>query len=278
MLDSQHSIERYAPTEVEHRYGDHVHIVANPMALSQLATLCSEETLQPTINDLVKELYRSLLGPVINQELPKVRRAVRSRMCEVLERDGDDPGRGLIEAVMLDQSTPVVTVDIARAGILPSLTCYEILNRMLDPRHVRQDHLIVSRAVNASDEVVGAHIAGDKIGGPIDGRIVLFPDPMGATGSSLSTAIQYYKSAYGGQALKLITLNLIFTPEFIRRIKADHPEVIMYALRLDRGMSSADVLTSIPGSRWDEECGLNGHGYIVPGGGGFGEIMNNAWI
>lgn len=278
MFDSQHSTDLYAPTEVEHRYGDQVHIVANPMALSQLATLCSEETHQPTINDLVRELYRYLLTHVINQEFPKVRRSVRSRMCEVLARDGDDPERGVIEAVMLDRTTPVVTVDIARAGILPSLTCYEMLNRLMDPLHVRQDHLIVSRAVDASDQVIGARIAGDKIGGPIDGRIVIFPDPMGATGSSLSTAITYYKQAYGGHPLKLITLNLIFTPEFIRRIRADHPEVIMYALRLDRGMSPAELLETVPGTDWDRESGLNGHGYIVPGGGGFGEIMNNAWI
>jgi uracil phosphoribosyltransferase len=29
--------------------------------------------------------------------------------------------------------------------------------------------------------------------------------------------------------------------------------------------------------RWSEESGLTDKQYIVPGGGGFGEIMNNAW-
>src|SRR5690606_2016179 len=155
-----------------------------------------------------------------------------------------------IEAVMIDRSTPVVTVDIARAGILPSLTCYNLLNRVMDPLQVRQDHLIVSRAVDERENVVGARISGNKIGGPADGRIVLFPDPMGATGSSLSTAIAYYKDTFGGAPLKLITLNLIFTPEFVRRIKDDHPEVVMYALRLDRGMSDPEVLQTVPGSEW----------------------------
>ena len=71
-------------------------------------------------------------------------------------------------------------------------------------------------------------------------------------------------------------MNLIITPEYIRRIQSDHPDVIIYAVRLDRGLSSAEVLNSTPGSRWDEERGLTDNHYIVPGGGGFGEVLNNA--
>lgn len=278
MLDAQHKATVYAPSEQPHGYGENVHIIANPMALTSLARLCSPETQQPQINELVESLYTTLLSHAINRDFPKVHRAIPSRMAEVLERDGDDARRGVNEGMMIDQTTQVVSVDIARAGILPSLTCYNLLNRLLEPAGVRQDHLIVSRAVDDADRVVGARISGNKIGGPIDGRVVIFPDPMGATGSSLSTAISYYKEAFGGSPLKLITLNLIFTPEFIRRIRHDHPEVVMYALRLDRGMSPPDVLDTLPGARWEEERGLNSHGYIVPGGGGFGEIMNNAWV
>jgi hypothetical protein len=36
------------------------------------------------------------------------------------------------------------------------------------------------------------------------------------------------------------------------------------------------VLKTIPGTRIDEERGLTDTHYIVPGGGGFGEILNNA--
>jgi uracil phosphoribosyltransferase len=56
-----------------------------------------------------------------------------------------------------------------------------------------------------------------------------------------------------------------------------HPDVVIYALRLDRGASSPEVLATRPGIRWAEESGLTDKQYIVPGGGGFGEIMNNAW-
>ena len=39
-----------------------------------------------------------------------------------------------------------------------------------------------------------------------------------------------------------------------------------------------DVLKTVPGTRWEEERGLNDRHYIVPGGGGFGEILNNAFV
>ncbi len=278
MLDSQHARSLFTPSEIDHRYGDQVHITADPVSMTQLARLCSPEARQPEINFLVEQLYQTLVHKVVNAEFPRKRVEVVSRMQAVLTEEQQAERRGIIEGEMLDRSTPVVSVDIARAGILPSLTCYNLFNQILDPAVVRQDHLIMSRAVDAADHVVGARISGEKVGGPVDGRIVIFPDPMGATGTSLSTAISYYKQTYGGVPAKLLTLNLIITPEFIRRIRADHPEVIMYALRLDRGMSSPEILETVPGTHWDQESGLNDHDYIVPGGGGFGEIMNNAWI
>lgn len=278
MLDQQHAATRGHRAEIEHRYGANVHIMEDPLALSLLARLCSRETVQPEINVLVEGLYRQLVWYVINNEFPRRRSAVETRMQDALDRTERQEGRGVFEGLLIDRSTPVVSVDIARAGILPSLTCYNTLNQVMDPVMVRQDHLIMSRSVDAGNQVVGAQISGEKIGGPIDGRVVLFPDPMGATGSSLSTAIQYYKDTFGGSPADLITLNLIVTPEFVRRLKTDHPEVKVYAVRLDRGMSPQDVLESAPGTRWDEESGLNAQDYIVPGGGGFGEIMNNAWV
>jgi hypothetical protein len=52
----------------------------------------------------------------------------------------------------------------------------------------------------------------------------------------------------------------------------------MVALRLDRGLSPSNVLNTAPGTHWDEERGLDDSQYIVPGAGGVGEILNNAWV
>ena len=81
-----------------------------------------------------------------------------------------------------------------------------------------------------------------------------------------------------GKPRKVISLHCIVTPEYIKRVHEKHPELLVYAIRLDRGLSSEKVLKSVPGTYWNEEKGLNDQNYIVPGGGGFGEIMNNAYV
>ena len=42
---------------------------------------------------------------------------------------------------------------LARAGTVPSQICYETLNELLDPAGVRQDHLFMSRTVDAEGHV-----------------------------------------------------------------------------------------------------------------------------
>ena len=68
------------------------------------------------------------------------------------------------------------------------------------------------------------------------------------------------------------------TPEYLKNVHEHHPDLIVYAVRVDRGLSPEEVLHSVPGTHWDEERGLNDKHYIVPGGGGFGEIMNNSFV
>ena len=58
----------------------------------------------------------------------------------------------------------------------------------------------------------------------------------------------------------------------------EHPGMVIFALRLDRGLSDEAVLRTVPGTFWDREKGINEKGYIVPGAGGLGEVMNNSWV
>jgi uracil phosphoribosyltransferase len=257
--------------EIEHRYGPNVHVVASPFLLGQLATLCAKGTHQPTINRLVRLLYEDLLRMVLDAEFPRRRVSVPTRMI-------DSSPAAIFEGEVLDRAVRAVTVNIARAGAVPSQVAYDLLNETLDPSLVRQDHIIMSRMLGAHEEVVGAGIGGMKIGGDVDQSILMFPDPMGATGSSLATAIDTYQQKVAGTPRKILNVHLIVTPEYLRHMTRRHPDVIVYAIRLDRGLSPPDVLATVPGERWDEERGLDDHQYIVPGGGGFGEIMNNAYV
>jgi len=169
-------------------------------------------------------------------------------------------------------------VNIARAGTLPSQITYDFLNTLLDPRLVRQDHFVMARVLDAAEKVVGARISGSKIGGDVDDAILIFPDPMGATGGSMCTAFDAYKEQVVGRPRKIVAANLIVTPEYLRRVTSTHPEAIVYALRLDRGLSPEEIFDTVPGTHWEKERGLDDRQYIVPGGGGFGEIMNNAYV
>jgi uracil phosphoribosyltransferase len=190
----------------------------------------------------------------------------------------DHTPQGIYQGEVIDPDVRAVTVNIARAGTLPSQVTYDLLNTTVDPLVVRQDHIIMSRMIDAKEHVVGSNIGGAKIGGDIDDAFVLFPDPMGATGGSLSTAVSMYKEKVPGKPRRILSLNLIVTPEFLRKVSQEHPDVVVYALRLDRGLSPPEVFGTVPGELWEKERGLDDRQYIVPGGGGFGEIMNNAYV
>ena len=268
--DPAYSKVRHPTAELNHHYGGNFHILADPFLLSHLAQLCAKGTKQPVINNLVKDLYRYLIKAVLNAEFPRVVKRVETRMIDVSPL-------GVWTGEVIDPETRVVTVNIARAGTLPSQVVFDFLNTTMNPDVVRQDHIVMARATNAEGKVTGSEISGQKIGGDVNDAIVIVPDPMGATGGSLAAAIDIYKQGYG-LARKYVTAHLIVTPEYLRRMRDRHPDVIVYAVRLDRGASPAEVLACTPGERWDEESGLTSVQYIVPGGGGFGEIMNNAFV
>jgi len=271
MRDSLYEKVQFRLCELAHEYGKNVHLVGNPYLLSQLAQLCAKGTFQPQINQLVASLYADLVKMVVNAEFPRKSAAIPTRMI-------DSSPHAIYQGEVLDTEVRAVAVNIARAGTLPSQVTYDLLNTILSPSLVRQDHIVMSRMIDAAEKVVGSSIGGSKIGGDVDDALLLFPDPMGATGGTLSTAIRMYRDKVPGRPKKIICLNLIVTPEYIRRISSDHPDVLIYAIRLDRGLSAPEVFGTTPGKLWDQERGLDDRQYIIPGGGGFGELMNNSYV
>lgn len=256
--------------ELDHCYGKNVHILTDPVSLGQLAELCQEKTKQPVVNNLVRELYQFLIRTVVRREFPVESVAVETRMA------ASSPF-GVWKGKVTKKNTKVVTVNIMRAGALPSQVSFDFFNRILEPSFIRQDHVVMSRITDEQQRVTGAALQGSKIGGDVNDCMLLFPDPMGATGSSISEIISFYKNHVPGKPKAIFAVHLIVTPEYLRRMTTDHPDAHIYALRLDRGASSAHVLTQKPGAMWDQESGLNECHYIVPGGGGFGEIINNSY-
>jgi uracil phosphoribosyltransferase len=271
MVDVAYAESRFRAPEIPHRYGPEVHLLDDPLAWTLLARACSPETGQPDVGRLIRTLYEMLAHTVLAAELPRARVDVPTRMVS-------SHPEAVYRGTALARSTKVVTVGIARAGTMPSQVVFDLMNEVLEPSLVRQDHLFMSRQTNEHGEVVGATWHDAKIGRDVGDRYVLFPDPMGATGTSMVSAVSYYRTQLEGRPARCIAVHLIVTPEYLRRVHQVHPDLVVYALRLDRGLSTPRALRSEPGTYWDEEKGLNATQYIVPGAGGVGEILNNAWV
>lgn len=271
LIDCQFSQSTFSPSEIEHRYGDNVHILSDPFCLTLLTRLGHPDTIQPQAGRLMRQLYEYLLHSMVCAEFPRRQVSIDTRMKET------EP-RGTWTGEVVDTSAQVAVVALARAGLQPSQIAFDSLAEFMDPGVVRQDHVAAARATDEHGEVTGTVIAASKIGGSVEGGLVVVPDPMGATGGTVLALLDHFEEHRLGTPKKVIFMHLMVTPEYLRRIHDNRPEVCVYALRLDRGLSAEEVLRSMPGERWDEERGLTDRGYIIPGAGGVGELLNNSWV
>ncbi|MCX8164519.1 MAG: uracil phosphoribosyltransferase [Aquificaceae bacterium] len=79
---------------------------------------------------------------------------------------------------------------------------------------------------------------------------VLFLDPMLATGGTLIMAIEQIKAM---KPERILSLNLVASPQGLEKVMSSHPDVDFFVIRLDEG--------------------LNSKGYIVPGVGDIGDRL-----
>lgn len=269
LKDTQYSDRKYLLSELKHLYGPNIHILNDAYLFTTLAKLSSPQCKQPLINQLLNILYREMVKTVANVEFPKQRVMLETRMASMHPE-------GKFEAEVLDPNVKVVCVNLARAGTVPSQICFDSFNYILNPDGVRQDHISINRKIDVNEKVIGTNLGGLKIGGSVEDSVVVIPDPMGATGSTIVSAMDIYRQH--GKAKKYLALHLVVTPEYLKTVTQACPEVVVYAIRLDRGLSPAKVFSTVPGAHWDEEKGLNAKQYIVPGAGGLGEVINNAYV
>ncbi len=271
MKDQQNQTLCREVPEIEHRYGERVHILSNPVARMMLAQMGGTAMRQPQLNRWLAALYDHLLDAALAGQFPTRRRKFSARM------EASHPGAS-VQGEFFDRSVKVSVAAIARAGTLPAYRCFERLNDLMREDGIRLDHLFMNRRTDATGNVIGVDCKGVKIGGLLDDRILLIPDPMGATGTTMGYALDLYSKEIGGRPLKTVALHLIVTPEYLRTVPRRFPDLEVYALRVDRGMSSKAILDTVPGTHIDEERGLDDRQYIVPGMGGLGELINNSYV
>lgn len=255
---------------LDHRYGERVHVLDCPWTNGALARMSGPDVTYTELVSIVRATTARLATEAYGTQLPRARRTQTTRMAEHHGSLGVWRGQGL------DLDMKVVVVDVIRGGMIPAQTCFELLGLVHPLEHLRLDHLNMQRVAGESGRVERVDLTGSKIGGSTEGATVVIPDPMGATGATMRRAYGHLVENHGPPA-RVIAISLIATPEFLRTVLDLGPEVIVYAGRLDRGMSSARALATQPGTHWDEESGLDQNDYIVPGAGGLGELLSHSW-
>lgn len=275
-MDSQTVTEEDLEPELVQRdneyaqaYGPRVHILASPTLQTLLARLGGLEIHQPELAWVLRTIYAELFLRAADGELETRYAEVPTRMVEL------HPEEGIWRGAAIDPAEQLVFVDVIRAGIVPAQLCFELASSLLPDGNLRIDHLNMARISDDEGHVVGVDLSGSKIGGSVEGRVLVLPDPMGATGSTTLKALEHYFKHHG-RPKKILALPMISTPEYLAAVLTIE-EVVVYTARLDRGLSPEDVLGLPPGVDWERECGLNEQGYIVPGAGGLGEVLNNSW-
>lgn len=221
-------------------------ILNTPYNLSLLAKLGMPETEQPEISNIVESLFNNMFGTVVDEELERQQVSVKTRIY------GEDK-RGIWKGKIIKKKQKVIIADVIRGGIQPSNLFYLKLCSLLEPKYVRQDH-IMSQRIETANGVSGTSLMSSKIDGSIRNSIVIIPDPMGATGGSIDEVINHYQKKYG-MPKKFVVVNLVITPKYLKRLEKIKAKIHVYAARLDKGLTKTD--------------------FIYPGLGGVGEIINN---
>lgn len=256
--------------QIEHHYGPQVHVLSDSMAAAGLTRLSDRQTTQHHVRSLARALFDEvLLRAVVDQIFPTTQVTVQTPMSEHVGE------RGELTAIIPDPSTLVAIATLLRAGDVPASACFGRLSGILNTDTIRQDFFGASRVTNGEHQVTGTEVTYRKTGDLRD-RILLIPDPMGATGGTLVQTLDLYGIEQVAGAKAIVAMHLIITPEYIRRVLKACPQAQIFALRLDRGMSDPEVLASVPGTYPDREFGLNSRQYIVPGAGDLGFRLTGA--
>jgi uracil phosphoribosyltransferase len=137
-------------------------------------------------------------------------------------------------------AAPITVVPVLRSGLGMSEGIMDLIPE------ARVGHLGLAR----DEHTLQPRAYLEKLPKDLGSGPVILVDPMLATGGSASAAIAMLRRN-GARDLRMICL--VAVPEGLRRIGKDHPDVIVYAAALDRG--------------------LNEKGFIMPGLGDAGDRM-----
>ena len=198
-------------------------VIEHPLIQHKLTIMRKKETTTREFKQLLDEISM-LMGYEITRNLPTEDVEIETPICKTVQKKIS--GKKLAIVPILRAGLGMVDgllrlVPVARVG---HIGLYR------DP----ETHLPVEYYCKMPPE--------------LEERQVIIVDPMLATGGSASDAIAMVK-AKGAKSIMMMCL--VASPEGVKKVQEDHPDVDIYAAALD-------------------EC-LNDHAYIVPGLGDAGD-------
>lgn len=223
----------------------HVHISKNALVRTWLTIFSAKGTRRSDLFRAQHHIYWDLFTWVMAAEFPREEISVITNM-----------GATLVEPEGIRSRVPVTIVDTIRAGMRPALLCHEILleSGVIDESLVHEHHVIASRMTDSEGRVIGVDVDFSKADEPVKPEsILIIPDPMLATGKTLSAIIARYHNDYPGMINKVIVVSMIAHQSGIDTILSHHPETHIFVGRIDPTLTEK--------------------GYIKPGAGGVGERM-----
>lgn len=209
------------------------HLVIEPLAGHKLTLVRSVETTGRTLRDLVDELSRDL-AVAATKDLPQRTIPITTPVCDAIGTE-------------IDEYKPTI-VPIWRAGNSMLLGMQDWLT------HSKTGSIGMYRNHETLLPIiyfVKLPYGREKLpSGEIKKRTCYICDPMLATGVSSVAAVEIAKS-FGYESIKFIAL--ISAPQGVNSLLMAHPEVEIYTMALDEGLTE--------------------NGYIVPGMGDAGDRL-----
>ena len=203
---------------------ENVVIFDHPLIRHKIAILRDERTSMKEFRELVEEITTLMTYESLKEGVPTTEIEVKT------------PLEVCTQKVVKDNS--IVIVPILRAGL-----------GMVNGVHVLFPSAKVGHiGMYRDEETLEPHSYYCKLPSGIEDKLVMVVDPMLATGGSASDAITMVKAK---GAKNIMMMCLVASPEGVKKVQEDHPDVDIYAAALDEY--------------------LNDHAYIVPGLGDAGD-------
>lgn len=193
-----------------------IYELSNPLTKTLIAHLRDQQTKAPQFRHTIAEITKQLAYEAL-KEYPLIKKEINTWQ-----------GKNSFNAID-EQSIVVVTV--LRAGMPMLDSIMELLPNAVS------GFLAMKRDEDTHESVLYY----DRLPDCKD-KTILLVDPMVATGGSLNDAIKLIKTK---EPSKIVTLNIIASPEGLEAVSLKHPDVDIYIAQIDNKLNEDKYI--IPG-------------------------------